>query len=65
VLVLALWFSASAVVPALRAEWGLSDQGGVRLTAVVQIGFAVGTVISAVLNLADPPRGAQSDAARR
>jgi hypothetical protein len=45
VLVLALWFSASAVVPALRAEWGLSDQGGVRLTAVGQIGFAVGTVI--------------------
>ncbi|HXV94207.1 MAG TPA: MFS transporter [Pseudonocardia sp.] len=57
VLVLSLWFSASAVVPALRAEWGLSDQGAVWLTAVVQIGFAAGAVVSAVLNLADriPP----------
>src|SRR5690242_5069038 len=56
-LVLALWFSASAVVPALRAEWDLSDQGGVWLTAIVQIGFAAGAVVSAVLNLADriPP----------
>ena len=25
VLAMATWFSASAVVPALRAEWGLSD----------------------------------------
>jgi MFS family permease len=53
VLVLALWFSASAVVPALRVEWGLGVQGGIWLTAVVQVGFAVGAVVSAVLNLAD------------
>jgi MFS family permease len=53
VLALALWFSASAVVPALRVEWGLGVQGGIWLTAVVQVGFAVGAVVSAVLNLAD------------
>jgi MFS family permease len=56
VLVLALWLSASAVVPALRAEWGLSAQGAIWLTAVVQIGFAAGAVGSAVLNLADRVR---------
>jgi MFS family permease len=58
VLVLALWFSASAVVPALRDEWGLGDQGAIWLTAIVQVGFAAGAVVSAVLNLADrvPPQ---------
>lgn len=57
VLVLSLWFSASAVAPALRTEWGLSPQGAVWLTATVQIGFATGAVVSALLNLADriPP----------
>ena len=57
VLALSLWFSASAVVPALRAEWGLGPVGGVWLTAIVQVGFAAGAVFSAVLNLADriPP----------
>ena len=53
VLALSLWFSASAVVPALRADWGLGMQGGIWLTAIVQIGFAAGAVVSAVLNLAD------------
>jgi MFS family permease len=53
VLVLALWFSASAVVPALRAEWGIGVQGGIWLTAIVQVGFAAGAVTSALLNLAD------------
>lgn len=58
VLVLALWFSASAVVPALREEWGLSRDGAIWLTAVVQVGFATGAVVSAALNLADrvPPQ---------
>jgi MFS family permease len=56
VLVLALWFSASAVVPALQVEWELSRQGGIWLTAAVQVGFAVGAVVSAALNLADRGR---------
>ncbi|MDN5860917.1 MAG: MFS transporter [Pseudonocardia sp.] len=53
VLVLSLWFSASAVVPALQAEWALSRQGAIWLTATVQLGFAIGAVASAALNLAD------------
>jgi len=53
VLVLSVWFSASAVLPALRAEWMLDRAGGIWLTATVQIGFAVGAVVSAGLNLAD------------
>jgi MFS family permease len=58
VLVLSLWFSASAVLPALRVEWSLDRTGGIWLTATVQVGFAVGAVASAALNLADrvPPQ---------
>ncbi|TPG29624.1 MFS transporter [Mycolicibacterium hodleri] len=58
VLGLSVWFSATAVVPSLRAEWGISSAAAVWLTASVQIGFVVGAVASAVLNLADrtPPR---------
>ncbi len=53
VLVMATWFSASAVVPALRAEWQLTAGGAVWLTASVQLGFVTGAVTAAVLNLAD------------
>jgi MFS family permease len=53
VLAMSVWFSASAVVPALRAEWALSREGGILLTATVQAGFAAGAVASAALNLAD------------
>jgi MFS family permease len=53
ILALSVWFSASAVLPALRDEWGLDRQGGIWLAATVQIGFAVGAVVSAALNLAD------------
>ncbi|RSD08141.1 MFS transporter [Amycolatopsis eburnea] len=50
---MSVWFSASAVVPALRAEWGLSREDTILLTAAVQVGFACGAVVSAALNLAD------------
>jgi MFS family permease len=53
VLVLALWFSASAVAPALRTEFALSGAQAGWLTATVQVGFAVGAVGSALANLAD------------
>jgi hypothetical protein len=53
VLSLAVWFSASAVVPALRAEWDMSAPAAVWLTASVQLGFATGAVASAAVNLAD------------
>ncbi|SFW80876.1 MFS transporter [Amycolatopsis australiensis] len=54
---MSVWFSASAVVPALRADWGFSREHAILLTVVVQIGFATGAVASAALNLADrfPP----------
>lgn len=53
VLGLAVWFSMSAVVPSLRTDWGLTAGGAVWLTASVQIGFVIGAVASAALNLAD------------
>jgi MFS family permease len=53
VLGLSVWFSATAVVPTLRSEWGIGAIAAVWLTASVQIGFVAGAVISAVLNLAD------------
>src|SRR4051812_4647086 len=59
VLGMTLWFSMSAVVPALRAEWGISSQGAAWLTVAVQAGFVTGALLSAALNLADvvhPPR---------
>lgn len=53
VLALATWFSASAVVPALRVEWDISAAQATWLTASVQLGFVTGAVTSAVLNLPD------------
>ncbi|MFF6995408.1 MFS transporter [Streptomyces sp. NPDC008313] len=53
VLGLAVWFSMSAVVPSLRAEWGLTAGGAVWLTASVQFGFVAGALASTALNLAD------------
>ena len=52
-LAMSLWFSGSAVAPALRAEWGLSESGGVWLTLAVQLGFVAGTLASALGNLPD------------
>ncbi len=48
-----LWFSASAVVPALKEDWGLSPASAAWLTMSVQIGFVAGTFLSAFLNLPD------------
>lgn len=53
VFVMATWFSASAVVPALREEWGITPGATTWLTASVQLGFVVGAVASALLNLSD------------
>ena len=52
-LAMSLWFSASAAVPALRAEWGLTDSGAAWLTLAVQLGFVAGTLVSALGNLPD------------
>jgi MFS family permease len=52
-LALSLWFSASAVLPALRREWSLGDGGAAALTVAVQAGFIVGTLGAALANLPD------------
>ncbi|MFA9401166.1 MAG: MFS transporter [Acidobacteriota bacterium] len=56
VLAMSTWFSASAVLPQLRAEWALSDSGAAWLTIAVQVGFVVGAVGAALLNLSDVVR---------
>ena len=50
---MALWFSASAVVPALVAEYRLSPFDQALLTSGVQAGFVAGSLTSAILSLAD------------
>ena len=52
-LAMSLWFSGSAVVPALTKEWHLSANAANWLTLSVQLGFVVGTLLSALLNLPD------------
>jgi MFS family permease len=53
ILGLSVWFSAAAVIPSLRSEWGFGSTAAGWLTASVQIGFAAGAVISTLLHLAD------------
>jgi MFS family permease len=48
-----LWFSATAVTPALVAEFHLSTGQAAWLTMAVQGGFVAGTLVSALLNLPD------------
>jgi MFS family permease len=48
-----LWFSASAVVPALVAQYHLTGFAQAALTSGVQAGFVIGCVASALLGLAD------------
>lgn len=50
---MALWFSASAVTPALAAEFHLSHFAQAALTSGVQAGFVVGCLVSAILGLPD------------
>lgn len=50
---LSLWFSASAVAPRLRELWNLDTGQEAGLTLAVQLGFVVGALLSALLNLAD------------
>jgi MFS family permease len=53
VLAMAVWFSASTVLPQLKLEWSLSTSQQSWMTMSVQVGFVVGAVVSAVVNLAD------------
>jgi MFS family permease len=50
---MSLWFAGTAIAPLLQTRWSL-DAGQVGwLTAIVQLGFVVGTATAAILNLAD------------
>ena len=53
VLSMTTWFSATAVVPQLREEWGISSTAAAWLTIAVQLGFVAGALLSSVLNVAD------------
>jgi len=50
---MSVWFSASAVVPQLTAEWKLSGALQSWLTTSVQIGFVAGALVSSILTLSD------------
>ena len=65
VLGLSVWFSATAVVPSLRSEWGIGATAAVWLTASVQIGFVAGAITSTVFNLADRATAAVSARRKR
>lgn len=53
ILALSLWFSATAVIPDLQKNFNLSSFRLSLFTSSVQIGFVAGTLISAILGLAD------------
>lgn len=50
---MSLWFSATAVSPQLIEQWRLDAAGVAALTLAVQIGFVVGALTLAILNVAD------------
>lgn len=56
VLAMGVWFSASAVVPALAGQWHMSAGAAAWLTTPVQAGFVAGAIVSAVSGLADRMR---------
>jgi MFS family permease len=52
-LAMGVWFSASAVVPQLTQEWGINGGEQAWLTMSVQLGFVVGALASALVNISD------------
>lgn len=50
---MSLWMSGAAVARPLQQAWGLDASQVGWLTTAVQLGFVLGTAVSAVLNLAD------------
>ena len=53
VLVLSVWFAGTVAVPGLIAQGAITPGRAAWLTACVQLGFVAGTLVSAVLSLAD------------
>jgi MFS family permease len=52
-LAMSLWFSATAVAPAITQRWHVSDGSATWLTISVQLGFVAGALLSAILNLSE------------
>lgn len=52
-LAMSLWFSATAVAPAITERWHISAGSATWLTISVQLGFVAGALLSAVLNLSE------------
>ena len=53
VMVMSLWFSAAAVLPALASESGLTVGELAGLSTAVQIGFVLGALVLAITGLPD------------
>ncbi|WP_104088680.1 MFS transporter [Arthrobacter sp. GMC3] len=53
VLAVSTWFATAAAVPSLVADFGLGPAQKALLTAVVQLGFALGAVLVGLLRLSD------------
>lgn len=53
ILIFCLWFSVTAILPQMTEEWQLSGVDQSWMTMSVQVGFVVGALIIALLNLAD------------
>lgn len=52
-LAMSLWFTGTAVLPQLTADWGSSLAASAWLTMGVQLGFVVGALAIALFNLSD------------
>jgi len=50
---MSLWFSATALIPSFRAKFNISNDQASLLASAVQMGFVLGTLLSAVLMVAD------------
>jgi MFS family permease len=48
-----VWFAGNAVLPDLQRLWGLSPETLAYMTSSVQLGFVAGTLVFAVLSIAD------------
>ena len=51
-LAMSLWFGLNAAAPEVSRRWGLDASQVGWLTAILQLGFVVGTATAALLNLA-------------
>jgi MFS family permease len=48
-----VWFAGNAILPDLQRDWHLSEQSLGSVTVAVQLGFVVGTLLFAVIAIAD------------